>query len=81
MFQQICYYSLHFCYWALSFRYRAVICIGRVKGQFPDSPKAWHNDPPRDVEGEHYGRLWDVQFRTRCSQALSEHRFLEEGDF
>lgn len=79
-FQQICYLPLHFCDLVLSFHYRAVIGIGQVKGQFPDGPKGWCNNPPRDVEGEHYGRLWDVQFGTRCSQALSEHRFLEQGD-
>lgn len=74
-FQQICYLPLHFCDLVLSFRCSAVICIGRVMGQFQDGPKAWRNDPPRDGEGEHYGRLWDVQFGTHCSQALSGHSF------
>lgn len=81
MVQQICYCFLHFCDRVAGFRYHGASCGGRMIGQIQDCSKAWLNHPPRDGVGEHYVRLWDVQFRTRWSQAVFEYKFLQQRDF
>lgn len=81
MFQQICYCFLHFYDHVAEFRYHGASISGRMTGQIQDCSKAWLNHPPRYGVGEHYVRLWDIQFRTHWSQAVSEHKFLKRERF